>query len=33
VDEKGRLEAGFEPEEVRVALTQATNRRMILRAS
>ena len=29
VDEKGRLEAGFEPEEVRVALTQATNRRAL----
>jgi uncharacterized ferritin-like protein (DUF455 family) len=33
VDEKGRLEAGFEPEEVRVAFTQATNRRALNRAS
>lgn len=30
VDEKGRLEAGFEPEEVRVAATNATNRRVAL---
>jgi uncharacterized ferritin-like protein (DUF455 family) len=27
VDERGRLEAGFEPEEVRVAFAQATDRR------
>ena len=33
VDEKGRLEAGFEPEEVRVAFAQATNRRASNRAS
>jgi uncharacterized ferritin-like protein (DUF455 family) len=32
-DEKGRLEAGFEPEEVRIAFTQATNRRALNRAS
>jgi len=33
VDEKGRLEAGFEPEEVKVAFTYATNRRASNRAS
>jgi uncharacterized ferritin-like protein (DUF455 family) len=33
VDEKGRLEAGFEPEEVRVAFTLATNRRALNQAS
>ena len=32
VDERGRLEAGFEPEEVKVALTQATNRRALNQA-
>ena len=33
VDERGRLEAGFEPEEVKVAFAQATNRRVANRAS
>lgn len=33
IDERGRLEAGFEPEEVKVALNQATNRRAMSRAS
>jgi uncharacterized ferritin-like protein (DUF455 family) len=33
VDEKGRLEAGFEPQEVRVAFSQAVQRRDISRAS
>jgi len=33
VDERGRLEAGFEPEEVRVAFTLATNRRALNQAS
>jgi uncharacterized ferritin-like protein (DUF455 family) len=33
VDERGRLEAGFEPEEVKVAFAQATNRRATHRAS
>jgi uncharacterized ferritin-like protein (DUF455 family) len=33
VDERGRLEAGFEPEEVRVAFTLASNRRASNRTS
>jgi uncharacterized ferritin-like protein (DUF455 family) len=33
VDERGRLEAGFAPQEVKVAANQASNRRAINRAS
>jgi uncharacterized ferritin-like protein (DUF455 family) len=33
VDERGRLEAGFEPEEVKVAYTQATRRQAVSRDS
>jgi hypothetical protein len=33
VDERGRLEAGFDAQEVKVASTQASNRRAVSRAS
>jgi hypothetical protein len=33
VDEGGRLEAGFDPQEVRVAASQATTRRALNRTS
>jgi hypothetical protein len=33
VDEKGRLEAGFEPQEIQVAFSQAVQRRTVSRAS
>jgi hypothetical protein len=33
VDERGRLEAGFDPQEVRVAASQATTRQAMNQAS
>jgi hypothetical protein len=33
VDERGRLEAGFDPQEVKVATSQASNRRAMNRNS